>query len=94
MFWTICGDGIAAGPETCDAVDNDCNGETNEGCTPENVDITFGTWMASPLEGLEAGQHAVDLIVGEVGGLGPPVGEPAEDAMYTVEFGFFSTITP
>ena len=101
--WGACNDDIYAewssdytpGEESClDSVDNDCNGQTNEGCVPTGADITFGSWVVTDLEGLEEGQHAVDLVIGEVGGLGPPVGEPDEGAMYSVDFGFFSTVHP
>ena len=62
--------------------------------TPENVDFTFGTWMTTPLDGLEDGHHAVDLVIGEVGGIGPPMGDPDPASTYTVDFGFFTTVNP
>ncbi|MGB0590301.1 MAG: putative metal-binding motif-containing protein [Myxococcota bacterium] len=83
------------GEDSCtDAVDNDCSGAANEGCTPENVDFTFGSWMVTDLGALEDGQHGVDLVIGEVGGIGAPIGDPDEGAMYTIDFGFFSTVSP
>ena len=83
------------GEDSCaDAVDNDCNGLPNEGCTPEQVDITFGSWMTTDVGGLDEGQYGVDLVIGEVGGIGAPLGEPDEGATYTVDFGFFSTVNP
>ena len=71
-----------------DAVDNNCDGVINEGCSPEQVDISYASFITVGPEALTDDQtFAVDLVIGEAGGLGSPLDAPSPDATYTIDFG-------
>jgi hypothetical protein len=73
-----------AAAEDCDGKDNTCDGVTDEGCKPTDVNVTFA---AARVQG-KAGQSDLDLIVG----LGGPSGKVAASAggKTSADFGFLA----
>ena len=75
------GEVLANKDEACEGKDDNCNGITDEGCKPENVDVSFAAAFGS------VGGGDKGLLV-EVGG-SSPVGR-AQGANKTGEFGFIA----
>jgi len=80
-------------PDTCDGIDNNCNGEVDEGCEPASVQLTFHSWvMPMPLSDqvpVGAG-YSVSAAGGETGPVGA-LPASSEDAM-SVDLGFYPAI--
>ena len=91
----VCGTEQATVEEICgNTVDDDCDGELNEGCAAATVDFGMSAgWIveSGPGDGVVG---SVEATFGEVGGLGPAVTDPDPAANWQVEFGFGATLAP
>ena len=82
----VCEGDQAPSPEVCDGVDNDCDGDVDEGCAPTSVISTFG---GASLGGTTGG---VELRAG----VGLPVVSTAPEvpgAAWSVRLGLYATAT-
>ncbi len=67
--------------EACDGKDDNCNGQTDEGCKPTSVTVTFSSAYVSG----KSGKIDVQMLVGPSG----PVGKSKGDK-YEIDFGFLA----
>ncbi len=81
---TCVGEITPAAVEACDGKDDNCNGQTDEGCKPTSVAVTFSSAYVSG----KTGNLTLQMLVGPSG----PVGKATGDAnsKYSVDFGFLS----
>ncbi|MBI5609471.1 MAG: hypothetical protein HY902_11385 [Deltaproteobacteria bacterium] len=77
------GEVTPAANEACDGLDDNCNGQTDEGCKPTAVTVTFSSAYVSGNTGTD---KKLQLLVGPSG----PVGAATGTGKYNVNFGFLA----
>ena len=73
---------VPAKSEACDGKDDTCNGQTDEGCKPTSVAITFSS---AYVQG-KSGDKQLQMLVGPSG----PVGKAKGTGKYEIDFGFLA----